>query len=86
MAWWRKNLGRTEDEQGRLWDNVKDMQVKLVKMEAQIEKQDQSLVVLRAFVNRRLKLAPDEAEKEDMVVSAEELTPEINDGFDYLRE
>jgi len=85
MAWWRKNLGKTEDEHGKLWDNVKDMQVKLVKMEAEIEKQSQSLLVLRAFVNRRLKLAPDEAEKEDLVISGEELAPEINDGFDYLR-
>jgi len=79
--WWKKNKGETSELQSKLADMVSLLNVRMVKLEAEVDTVQQGLKVLRGFVNAKLKLEPDvEVEPE------EEEEPEADsDGFDELR-
>lgn len=79
---WRKNKGNTLEEQGKLWEHIKSLEAKVIKLEAELEKQDQSTKILRTWVNRKLKIDPI-METEDPIIQEED--KKVNDGFDFIR-
>jgi len=64
-------------EQSKIWDHIKSMEAKMVRVEASVEKIEQTFRSLRGFINKKYKLEPADEEtlKEDPV----------DDGFDFLR-
>jgi len=73
----KPNPSNNDPEQSKLWEHIKSMEVKLVKLEAENQKIDQMMRSLRGFINKKYKLETTEEE-----VLKEEPT---NDGFDFLR-
>lgn len=78
--WFSKNKVDTRnsfEEQSKIWEHIKSMEVTIVKLEASVEKIEQLFRSLRGFINKKYKLEPADEEtlKEDPV----------DDGFDFLR-
>lgn len=72
--WWNKQ--RTEQEDSKIWEHIKDMQTKLAKLSSEVEGLDQKIKSLRGFINKKVGL-------EDPAPSTEN---DLNDdGFGFLR-
>jgi len=76
---WRKGNGNTLEEQSKIWEHIKSLEAKVIKLEAGLDRQDQSTKILRTWVNRKLKIDPI-MQTDDPVVEEK-----VNDGFDFIR-